>query len=74
MESYNRTLLDMFSTSIKTHSIVLVAKKTKKDAQHTSVLFTGTVKQPTVSSKLLSRFLPNLYISALHTHYFTYQN
>ena len=31
---------------IKTHSSVSAAKKTKEDVQHTSVLFTGTVKLP----------------------------
>ena len=31
---------------IKTHSSVSAAKKTKKDVQHTSVLFTGTIKLP----------------------------
>ena len=31
---------------IKTHSSISVAKKTKEDLQHTSVLFTGTIKLP----------------------------
>ena len=30
--------------------------------------------QPSISPKLLSRFLPNLYIFALHITYITYQN
>ena len=54
----------------KTHSSVLVAKKTKEDTQHTSVLFTGTVKLNSAfriskTTKLISTkfmyFLPNIY-------------
>ena len=54
--------------SIKTHSSVSVAKKTKEDTRHTSVLLAGTVKlqiQSSISPKLQSRFLSNLYIFCL---------
>ena len=34
---------------IKTHSSVSAAKKTKEDARHTSVLFTGSVKLPNLA-------------------------
>ena len=65
--------------AIKTHSSVSMAKKTKKDMRRTSVLFTGTAKLPNsvfciskttkpISTKLIYVF------SALHIHYFTYQN
>ena len=33
-----------YGGTIKTHSSVSAAKKTKEDVQHTSVLFTGTIK------------------------------
>ena len=40
----------------------------QKDAQHTSVLFTGTIKLPFISPKLLSQFLPIYIFSTLfHT-------
>ena len=62
--------------AIKTHSSVSVAKKPKKDARHTSVLFTGTVKLPNsafciskttkpISAKF-TYFLPYIY-TTLHT-------
>ena len=40
---------DRFHDEIKTHSRVSAAKKTKTDAQHTSVLFTGTAKLPNLA-------------------------
>ena len=49
-------LVSITTVLIKTHSNVSAAKKTK-DAQHTSVLFAGTVKLPnlaSISPKLLS--------------------
>ena len=60
---------------IKTHSSVSAAKKTKKDVQHTSVLFTGTAKLPNsafciskttqpISTKFIY-FMPYIY-STLH--------
>ena len=61
-------MMMMIAILIKTHSSVSVAKKTKEDARHTSVLFTGTIKcqiEPSVSPKLLHRFLPNLHIFCL---------
>ena len=63
--------------AIKTHSSVSVAKKTKQDVRHTSMLFNGTVKLPNsvfLISKTKKLILPYLYFSALHIHYFTYQN
>ena len=56
---------------IKTHSSVSVAKKTKEDARHRSVLFTGIVKLPnsafcisktakSISTKF-TYFLPYIY-------------
>ena len=35
-----------FLVSLSRHTVVSAAKKTKKDAWHTSVLFTGTVNLP----------------------------
>ena len=64
-----------FSQYIKTHSSVSAAKKTKEDARHTSVLFTGTVKLPnsafciskttTPISTTFTYFLPYIY-TTLH--------
>ena len=57
-----------FVISIKTHSSVSAAKKTKKVVRHTSVLFTGTAKLPNSAfciSKTTQEFLPNLYIFCL---------
>ena len=59
---------------IKTHSSVSAAKKTKKDVQHTSVLFTGTAKLPNsafciskttkpISTKFIY-FLPYIYTTS----------
>ena len=64
-----------FNYFIKTHSSVSAAKKTKEDARHTSVLFTGTVKLPNsafciskttlpISTKF-TYFLPYIYIHML---------
>ena len=60
--------------NIKTHSSVSAAKKTKEDARHTSVLFTGTVKLPnsafcisktTISiSTKFTYFLPYIYTTS----------
>ena len=58
-------------TSIKTHSSVSAAKKTKKDVWHTSMLFTGTAMLPNsafciskttnpISTKFIY-FLPYIY-------------
>ena len=62
------------SLKIKTHSSVSVAKKTKKDMRHTSVLFTGTAKLPnsafciSKTTKLTSTkfiyFLPYIYTTS----------
>ena len=46
--------LRVLSRHIKTHSSVSAAKKTKKDAQHTSVLFTGAVKLSNLAFCILS--------------------
>ena len=43
---------------IKTHSSVSAAKKTKEDARHTSVLFTGTVKFPNSAFCISQTILP----------------
>ena len=55
-------------TGIKTHSSVSVAKKTKKSCG-TQVCYLLVLQscqiQPSVAPKLLSRFLPNLYIFCL---------
>ena len=59
---------------IKTHSGVSAAKKTKKDVQHTSVLFTGTAKLPNsafciskttqpISTKFMY-FMPYIYTTS----------
>ena len=62
------------SLKIKTHSSVSASKKTKKDMQHTSVLFTGTAKLPNsafciskttkpISTKFIY-FLPYIYTTS----------
>ena len=57
-----KMLYNFYTNYVSRHTVVCQqAKKTKKDVRHTSVLFTGQI-QPSVSPKLLSRFLPNLYI------------
>ena len=43
---------------IKTHCSVSMAKKTKEDTQHTSVLFTGTVKLPNSAFRISKTFEP----------------
>ena len=53
---------------IKTHNSVSVAKKTKEDARHTSVLFTGTVKLPN-SVFHISKTAKSIYIKFIR-----YQN
>ena len=66
--------LGSFHAEIKTHSSVSAAKKTKEDARHTSVLFTGTVKLPnsafciskttTPISTKFTYFLPYIYTTS----------
>ena len=56
---------------IKTHSSVSEAKKAKK----TCVLFTGTAKLPNSAFCMSKTTKPiSTKYSALHIHYFTYQN
>ena len=60
--------------SIKTHTSMSLAKKTKEDMRHTSVLFTGPVKLPnsafhiSKTTKLISTkfiyFLPYIYTTS----------
>ena len=62
------------SRNIKTHSSVSAAKKTKEDAWHTSVLFTGTIKLPNSAfctskttiliSVKFAYFLPYIYTTS----------
>ena len=54
---------------IKTHSSVSAAKKTKEDARHTSVLFTGTVKLPNSAFCISKTTIP---ISAKFTYFLPY--
>ena len=58
-----------FIFAIKTHSSVSAAKKTKEDARHTSVLFTGTIKLPNSAFCISKTTLP---ISTKFTYFLLY--
>ena len=55
--------------TIKTHSSVSAAKKTKEDARHTSVLFTGNVKLPNSAFCISKTTIP---ISTKFTYFLPY--
>ena len=62
-------LFKKLTGKIKTHSSVSVAKKTKEDVRHTSVLFTGTVKLPTSAFCISKTTIP---ISTKFTYFLPY--
>ena len=76
LKSHNWVPLLLGQGPIKTHTSVSVAKKTKENVWHTSVLFTGIVKLPnsafhiSKTTKLISTkfiyFLPYIYTTS-HT-------
>ena len=65
-------LLIMVDQLIKTHGHMSAAKKTK-DAEHTSVLFTGTVKSPN-SAFHISKTTKLIFIQFIYFLPYTYQN
>ena len=69
--SHIKNLIEIVSAvlEIKTHSSVSVAKKTKEDARHTSVLFTGTVKLLNSAFRISKTTIP---ISTNFTYFLSY--
>ena len=67
--AWNLSMIESSLLQIKTHSSVSAAKKTKEDARHTSVLFTGTIKLPNSAFCISKTTIP---ISTKFTYFLPY--